>query len=60
MSRKRLKKHRQMSMNKRLAGLGNKRPMSEEQKAARKRQSEIDRARTKADLERRLGKKAAK
>lgn len=43
-----------MSMNKRLAGLGNKRPMSEEQKAARKRQSEIDRARTKADLEKRM------
>ena len=50
MGRKRLKRHRQMAMNKRLAGNGNKRPMSVEQKADRKKQSEIDRARTKAAL----------
>lgn len=44
-----------MSMNRR--SKGNKKPMSKETKEARKIKSEIDRARTKADLEKRLGKK---
>jgi hypothetical protein len=52
---RRLKGHRQMSMNRR--SKGNKKPMSNETKEARKKVSEADRARTKADLEKRLSKK---
>jgi hypothetical protein len=51
---RRLKDHRQMGMNRR--SKGNKRPMSADTKAARKKISTADRERTKADL----AKKSAK
>jgi hypothetical protein len=51
---RRLKDHRQMGMNRR--SKGNRKPMSKETKAARKKTSETDKARTKADL----AKKSAK
>jgi hypothetical protein len=47
-NRKRLKKHKQSAMNRRLAS--GKKPMSAENKEAQKKKSEIDRARTKATL----------
>jgi hypothetical protein len=48
MGRKRLRPHRKRAMQKRLAP--GKKPMSAEIKAERKKKSEIDRARTKASL----------
>lgn len=48
MTKKRLRANKQQAMNRRK--VSNKKPMSEEQKKVRKKQSEIDRARTKADL----------
>jgi|WetSurMetagenome_2_1015567.scaffolds.fasta_scaffold1513707_2 hypothetical protein len=56
MGRKRLRPHRKRAMQKRLAP--GKKPMSAVTKADRKKKSEIDRARTKAALEKRT--KAAK
>ena len=53
-NRKRLRKHKQYAMNRRLAS--GKKPMSAETKEARKRNSEIDRARTKAALAKSLAK----
>jgi hypothetical protein len=47
-NRKRLKKHKQSGMNRR--AISGKKPMSAETKEARKKNSEIDRARTKATL----------
>lgn len=58
MARKRLKHHKQSAMNRRR--ISAKRPMSEERKADRKKASAIDRARTKAALDKRLDKKEAK
>lgn len=49
MARKRLRKHKQYAMNRRR--ISGKRPMSKETKADRKKKSEVDRQRTKADLE---------
>ncbi len=54
MAKKRLKRHKQSGMNRRR--ISGKRPMSDETKADRKRTSAIDRARTKADLNKKLGK----
>jgi hypothetical protein len=54
MGRKRLRPHRKRAMQKRLAP--GKKPMSVEQKAARKIKSAIDRARTKAALAKRIAK----
>jgi hypothetical protein len=48
MGKKRLRKHKQRAMNKRLAS--GKKPMSAETKEDRKKSSAIDRARTKATL----------
>jgi hypothetical protein len=58
MAKKRLRKHKQFAMNRRR--MSGKRPMSEETKKARKEKSVIDRARTKADLEKRKSKKLIK
>lgn len=52
MARKRLRRHKQYAMNRRRNS--GKRPMSEETKADRKKTSEADRARTKADVEKKL------
>ena len=57
-NRKRLKKHKQSGMNRR--SYWGKKPMSEEQKEARKKTSAIDRARTKADLDKTRTKKLVK
>jgi hypothetical protein len=54
MGRKRLRPHRKRAMQKRLAS--GKKPMSVEQKAAQKAKSEIDRARTKAALNKKQAK----
>jgi hypothetical protein len=53
-NRKRLKKHKQSGMNRR--AISGKKPMSRETKAARKETSAADRARTKAVLDKKLGK----
>lgn len=55
MARKRLRKHKQYAMNRRM--ISGKRSMSAETKEARKKISEIDRARTKADLDKKMSKK---
>lgn len=53
-NRKRLKKHKQSGMNRR--AISGKKPMSTEQKESQKKKSEIDRARTKAVLDKKLAK----
>jgi len=58
MAKKRLKRHKQSEMNRR--AISGKKPMSDKQKEAQKKESAIDRARTKADLDKTLAKKAAK
>jgi hypothetical protein len=52
---RRLKGHKQMSMNRR--SKGNKKPMSAETKEARRKMREMDRARTLADVEKKKAKK---
>ncbi len=47
-NRKRLRKHKQYAMNRR--AISGKKPMSEEAKVNRKKISDADRIRTKADL----------
>lgn len=49
MAKKRLKRHKQSAMNRRR--ISGKKPMSAERKADRKKASAIDRARTKAVLD---------
>jgi hypothetical protein len=53
-NRKRLRKHKQYAMNRR--AVSGKKPMSAETKADRKKASAIDRARTKADLDKKSAK----
>jgi hypothetical protein len=54
MAKKRLRRHKQYSMNRRR--ISGKKPMCEETKKARKETSAIDRARTKADLDKKKSK----
>ena len=54
MAKKRLRKHKQYSMNRRR--MSGKRPMCAETKEARKRISAIDRERTKATLNKKVEK----
>jgi hypothetical protein len=53
-NRKRLRKHKQYGMNRR--AISGKKPMSAERKEAQKKASAIDRARTKADLDKKSAK----
>lgn len=53
MQKKRFKKNKQRGMEKR--NISGKKPISSKQKKAQKESSAIDRARTKADLDKRTG-----